>query len=107
MKQKREFNSGLTWVVLACLLFWAAVLATCAGCVQAIFTKDPVEPHPGDAATVYAYKVKVNTFMTDIDFSHFWYRNVLGLENYTADTTPATVITPGAVIMTEQENDYE
>ena len=90
----KNFNWDLAVLVLLSVAFQV-------GCVQAIFTKDPVEPHPGDAATVYAYEVKVNTFMTDIDFSHFWYRNVLGLENYTADTTPATVITPGAVIMTE------
>ncbi len=66
-----------------------------------IKSKEAVEPHPGDTATVYAYKLKLNWFMTEIDASKIQYKDVFGMDMYRADIPPVTAITPAAVIMTE------
>lgn len=50
-KRTRKFNWGLTWVTLGCLLFWAVVLATCAGC--GVWVEIETNPETGAITVLY------------------------------------------------------
>lgn len=62
-----------------------------AGCTQVIVESDEI-------------KIKVNTFMKDIDFDEINVPSIFNLKMYRGESKDVTVITPGGAISTKGGN---